>query len=131
MISNNIEFDFDDILIVPSVKTCITSRYKDIKLPDVLPLFTAPMDTVVNLDNMDDFMDNRIEITLPRTIKYDQFKNRVRNENMQFYSNIFISLGFEDIQEHVPTMFLRFHENAHILIDVANGHMEKIVEFAK
>ena len=49
------KFDFDDILIVPSVNTHVTSRYKDIKLPKKLPLFTAPMDTVVNLDNFNTF----------------------------------------------------------------------------
>ena len=127
----DIKFDFDDILIVPDVRSDISSRYKDITLPEIFPLFTAPMDTVVDLKNMDYFMDGKINVTLPRTIKYDQFKEYVRNENMQFYDKVFISLGFNDILEHVPTMFLRFHSNAHILIDVANGHMEKIVEFAK
>jgi hypothetical protein len=40
----DIKFDFDDILIVPDVRSGITSRYKDIELPKVLPLFTAPID---------------------------------------------------------------------------------------
>ncbi|MFA5207339.1 MAG: IMP dehydrogenase [Candidatus Paceibacterota bacterium] len=132
MISKNIEFDFDDILIVPTVNIEITSRYVDIVLPDVLPLFTAPMDTVVNLDNMDDFMDNKIQIALPRTISYDQFKNHVHNENMQFYSDIFISMGFDEINKHHnENHFEIFHKNAHILIDVANGHMLKVMDFAK
>ena len=126
------QFDFDDILIVPKINTPITSRYKSIDLPKMLPLFTAPMDTVVNLDNMDTFMDNKINICLPRTITYEQFKNRVRNENMQFYSNVFISMGFDEIdRHHNENHFDIFHENAHILIDVANGHMFKVMDIAK
>jgi GMP reductase len=126
-----VKVDFDNILVTPKINTEITSRYKDVILPETLPLFTAPMDTVVNLNNIDTFMDNKINITLPRTIKYDEFRNRVRNENMQFYSNIFISMGFKEIEEHHKTNFSAFHENAHISIDVANGHMQKIMDFAK
>lgn len=127
----DIKFDFDDILIVPDVRSDITSRYKDITLPEKLPLFTAPMDTVVDLNNVDKFISNKINVVLPRTIKYDEYKRYVSYKNQQFFSGVFVSLGFNDILEHVPTMFLRFHKNANILIDVANGHMTKIAEFAK
>ena len=125
------EYDFDDILIVPSKKTHISSRYKDIKLPKMLPLFTAPMDTVVNFDNMDVFMDNGINVTLPRTLKYDEFIDRFRKYNIFEYSKVFISMGFDDIEKEYKTNFKGFYENAHILIDVANGHMQKVVDYAK
>lgn len=131
MISKKKEFDFDDILIVPSVTTDITSRYNDIVLPNTLPLITAPMDTVVDLKNMDYFLKNKISVALPRTINYDKFVGYVHNENLPIYKNLFISLGFKDILEHAPTMFLRFHKDANILIDVANGHMRKIIEYAQ
>ena len=65
------KFDFDDILIVPSIHTEISSRYKDIKLPDKLPLITAPMDTVVDLKNVKTFLDAGINVALPRTLKYN------------------------------------------------------------
>jgi GMP reductase len=137
-----IKFDFDDMLIVPKLNSEIKSRYKDIILPEKLPLFTAPMDTVVDLNNIDNFLDNKIDITLPRTISYNEFvyhcidltkryKDIRLPINEKKYSNVFISLGFEDIQKHYSTNFKTFHKNAHILIDVANGHMQKIVDLAR
>ncbi len=134
------KFDFDDILIVPAVTSEITSRYKDIILPDILPLFTAPMDTVVNLENIDHFINNKINVVLPRTIKYSSFvndliiANSVLNnicDTSDFYDNVFISLGFEDIEFNLKNDFRSFKNNAHILIDVASGHIKKIVDYAK
>lgn len=140
MINKNIKFDFDDILIVPAINSDITSRYKDIILSDILPLFTAPMDTVVSLDNIDDFIINKINVVLPRTIKYEDFVNDVIIKNSvldnlcgtsDFYDDVFISLGFEDIEFYLKTNFRSFKNNANILIDTANGHMQKIVDYAK
>jgi len=128
-----LEFDFDDILIVPSISTDITSRYHDIILPKILPLFTAPMDTVVNLDNFESFLNNGINIALPRTIKYDKYNYYTNYLHIIEHPKIFISLGFEDIDKFIiknPAYFLAYHENANILIDVANGHMQKIVDYA-
>lgn len=121
-----IKLDFDDILIIPNVNTHITSRYKDIQLPNKLPLFTAPMDTVVNEHNMHFFLKNKINVTLPRTIKYDNFvsKNTIPK-------GVFFSFGFEDLDRYHKNNFKNFHKNACILIDVANGHMRKIVDYCR
>ena len=70
MIGNNLKFDFDDILIEPQKTTKITSRYKDIELPSRLPLFTAPMDTVVDLTNYKKFLNKGINVCFPRTISF-------------------------------------------------------------
>lgn len=127
------KFDFDDILIVPAVHTQITSRYRDIKLPDTLPLFTAPMDTVVDLTNVEIFEKAGINIALPRTIKYEDsfnfIEDRYRNKNR--LTKIFISMGFDDIDRHLANNLKHIRHNGCILIDVANGHMEKIVDYAK
>jgi IMP dehydrogenase/GMP reductase len=131
----NIEFkfDFDDILIVPAKKTHISSRYNGIKLTKPLPLITAPMDTVVNLENMGYFFSNGISVALPRTIKYQEFKNFCTEHSIREtdYTNTFFSFGFNDLDVLYKNNFKELHENAHILIDVANGHMQKIVDYCR
>lgn len=126
------KFDFDDILIVPSIHTEISSRYKDIKLPDKLPLITAPMDTVVDLKNVKTFLDAGINVALPRTLKYNEVFDFIEtNYHYGSYSKIFISMGFDDIDKHLANNLKFVKSNSCILIDVANGHMEKIVDYAK
>ena len=70
------KFDFDDVLIVPKTTTTITSRYHDIDLGEKLPLFTAPMDTVVDFNNMSLFAEHGIKVCLPRTIPYEKVYQR-------------------------------------------------------
>lgn len=119
------QFDFDDILIVPKMKTHISSRYNGIDLPVSLPLFTAPMDTVVNLDNMNEFLRHGIKVSLPRTINYDEYLTK---EN---HNKVFLSMGFTDINFHLKTSLRNLEKNQHILIDVANGHMQKVFDYCR
>jgi hypothetical protein len=72
-ISNSVKLDFNDILIQPKAQTNIFSRkvvnpyYVDIFGRNKLPLFTAPMDTVVDHNNMNHYIVNKINVVLPRT----------------------------------------------------------------
>lgn len=137
----DIKFDFDDILIKPEITTKINSRYSDIDLPQILPIYTAPMDTVIDLTNLREFIDENIMICLPRTVSYEQYKmhvfdNILENEYIGKLDNrVFLSFGINDIEKilladddnPVAGLFV----NQKILIDVANGHMEKIVDLCK
>jgi hypothetical protein len=65
----NIKFDFDDILITPAVRSSIRSR-KSVGIVDengMLPLFTAPMDTVTDVEHRDIFSSKGIYPVIPRT----------------------------------------------------------------
>ena len=117
------QFDFDDVLIVPKTKTHVSSRYKDIVLPRTLPLFTAPMDTVVDIENMFEFIENGISVTLPRTVK--------ENEYHLVPSGVFVSMGFEDINHHLKTSLRNLPKNLCVVIDVANGHMQKLFDYCR
>ncbi|MFW6246730.1 MAG: IMP dehydrogenase [bacterium] len=129
----DIKFDFDDILIVPEVKSHITSRYKDITLPPKLPLFTAPMDTVVDLKNKHIFSKNKINVVLPRTIPYESHLAHEIISGRNGEDSDFVSLGFDDLDKlyngFFSKDFKKLHQNANILIDVANGNMQKIVDY--
>jgi len=126
------KFDFDDILIPPAILTYIEHR-KTINIFDEdgnLPLFTAPMDTVINLKNRQKFVDNKIIPIIPRT------------EN-NFFGNEWLAIGLNEFEKLVNSKEMnikRLNVNfknlmgkykLKILVDVANGHMVKLYNLAK
>jgi len=122
MILKNVKVDFDDLLILPANSSNIASR-KEVNLYDnnnMLPLFTAPMDTVVGLDNVKLFEDNKIYPILPRT---------VTNLDKSTYQNWF-SIGLSELEELSKDYFNSYIDSStdtkYLLVDIANGHMSKL-----
>ena len=113
---NTSKLDFNDLLIVPKETTNIDSRSTiDPFRCGMLPLFTAPMDTVVSAKNAGLYIINDINVCLPRNIESDLgFKSYSINQ-----MNVFI----KENKNKIPTGFY--------LIDVANGHMNSLVELTK
>lgn len=113
------KFDWNDISIVPETLSTISSRSEINVIKDgKLPLFTAPMDTVIDNTNYTVFENEYINICLPRHIKYDDLKN----------DTYFYSYGLDEIISIV--------ENKEFLpkkihIDIANGHMIKLYDISK
>ena len=110
-----IKFDWDDVLLMPDESTMIKSRFQDINL-EYNPLFTAPMDTVVNMENYEKFQELGVNICLPRGA-----------ENMDFYSedpNIFRSTSLKDFKETYIDRKIPPYNN--ICIDTANGHISTL-----
>ena len=129
--TSNIKLDFNDILIQPAITTNIESRSQvnPFDKNGMLPIFTAPMDTVVDNINYTDFYRNKINVCLPREKKYlplHSFKN-------------FSSLSLDEfIKTYINETCVFSHsmnpwsgmlcENKHyVLIDIANGHMKKML----
>jgi IMP dehydrogenase/GMP reductase len=119
-------FDFDDLLIEPSILSKITSR-SQINTRDIfnrLPLLTAPMDTVINENNFHLFKDVGIIPVLPRTPKAS---------NDWVDTDIFLSYSLQDFQNIFlnNTVNIPDGEQVYALIDVANGHMINLYDMAK
>lgn len=114
------KFDWNDVSIVPETLSTIASR-KEINpyYNGKLPLFTAPMDKVIDDTNLSEFVDNNINICLPRHVKFDDIKNS---------DDFFFSYGLDEIIGIIQT---GARVPKRVLIDVANGHMMKLYETSK
>ena len=113
------KFDWNDITIIPDTLSTIASRSEINPLQNgKLPIFTAPMDMVIDENNISEFELNNVNVCLPRNVKFDSLKN----------DNYFYSYGLDEMIE----LFESGKElPKKVLIDVANGHMLKLWEISK
>lgn len=124
-------FDFDDILIEPEIHTSIRSR-KNVDIfeeKQMLPLFTAPMDTVVSEKNINKFNERGIYGIIPRKMNtsYTDYSTNYK---------IWYSYGLDEFKkifiDNVIQIDLR--DKVYALIDIANGHIrivKDLIEQAK
>lgn len=122
---NKIKLDWNDITIVPETISSISSRseinpfYDGVYASeDRLPLFVSPMDTVVDENNYIKFIELGINVCLPRHIKYSELKD----------DRVFYSYGLDEI---ISILDNEGELPKRVLIDVANGHMLKLLETSK
>jgi GMP reductase len=110
------KLDFNDLLIVPKASTNISTRTV-INLLDkngYLPLITAPMDTVIDIKNAKLYDSLKVNVCTPRS----------ENSGFGFYS-----YSYNGILELLIRKQLL--PNGKYLIDVANGHIDKICNITK
>jgi hypothetical protein len=109
------KFDFNDVLIKPATVSNIDSRQVINPFQNgFLPLITAPMDTVISEENKPLYSSLKIRTCLPRGEKnHDGFE----------------SYSLQEIEEELK--FRRLKPKGFYLIDIANGHMGKLVTITK
>lgn len=120
MLTNKILYSLDDVAIQPCVTSMITSR-SECNVYDannMLPIFTAPMPTVVDEHMYQRYVKNKINAIIPRTTS---LKKRIGMCNKMFvafslneFVEIFIDNNFET------------NEKFYVLIDMANGHLQSL-----
>jgi IMP dehydrogenase/GMP reductase len=125
------KLDFNDLLIVPAVTSDIESRsevnpYYTMLNKQHLPIIAAPMDTVIDEHNVKLFESNRINYCIPR----GSSANPVSAELAGVMS--FQSYGLDEfIAEFISTKITYKTDTRYILIDIANGHMNKLATAIK
>ena len=130
MIKTNTRYGYNDVMIQPAVVSDIEHRSEcNPYIEDgMLPIFTAPMSTVVDTQNYDLFYENHLFAILPRNIDWE-----IRKEWIYKGKWVAVSLDeFEDFICHEANFFQCPNDyHLRIVIDVANGHMKKIFMLKK
>jgi hypothetical protein len=128
-----LKFDMNDIVIVPEVQSSIHSRQECNPYIEnnMLPIIAAPMDTVVSKYNYQKFIDNGIIPCIPRGIDVYSI-----NSNLD---QSFHSYGLKEIEDQLHSYLINdfdplkigFFNHKRVLLDIANGHMDKLVDIIK
>ena len=126
MLIKEMKYSYNDIAIVPAIKSNVESRsecnpYTGKFGDSSLPIFTAPMSTVVNEKNFSLFEDNNIIPILPRN-----FPLKTRIEYLQ--RGKWAAVGLQEFEEIFVTndWDMKLYPDVNVLIDIANGHMSKL-----
>ena len=120
-----IKYDYDDILLCPAIVSEVESR-NEVFIYDengMLPIFTAPMlDVAGTPKSQAIFIQNRIYAIKPR-------KNDPTKGDLKSTSNSFVAVGMDDFIKYFCKGYTK--EPEYVLIDIANGHQEQLIELVK
>ena len=126
MLIKEMKYSYNDIAIVPAIKSNVEHRsecnpYTGKFGDSSLPIFTAPMSTVVNEKNFSLFEDNNIIPILPRNFpletRIDYLKRgKWAAVGLQEFEDLFIRNNWN----------MELYPDVNVLIDIANGHMSKL-----
>ena len=123
MLIKEMKYSYNDIAIVPAIKSNVEHRsecnpYTGNFGDSSLPIFTAPMSTVVNEKNFSLFEDNNIIPILPRN-----FSIQTRIDYLK--RGKWVAVGLKEFEEIFVTndWDMELYPDVNVLIDIANGHM--------
>lgn len=126
--TNKILYCLNDIAIKPASISEIEHRSecnifkKDENGNNMLPLFTAPMLNVVDVESSNNFIKNKITPIIPRTENIE-VRLKLCKEKWCAFSLSEFKINF--IQEN------KFTDKCFVLIDIANGNMKSLIDSIK
>lgn len=136
--NKEIKLTYDDVMIVPEAISTISSRSECDPYDEygMLPIFTAPMSTVVDENNYKLFIHNGIHVVIPRTV---DFRKRVEIMTKEYVP--FVAMSVTEARDFFIEKKYDFYGGwlfetnkghvSRVCIDVANGHMFCLVELVK
>ena len=149
----DVKLSYDDVSIIPERITDIDSRSlcNPMDQNGMLPIIAAPMSSVVSIYNWMDFISNKINVVIPRSIPIFTRIRMMREECLRMYGVLFIAVSLREaiqifLKGYEPedgSIFIMYHElmkeleksikqqRILICIDLANGHMSKLIETIK
>lgn len=123
------KFDLDDIAIIPTIASDINSRSEcETSIKGAfgsLPLMASPMDTVVCPKNLDRYLSEGIMPCMPRGQRAGY-----RDSNEGYFQ----AFGLAEVESQLYNEerdLDSFYNYSAVLIDIANGHMAKLIQVVK
>lgn len=118
-------YSLNEIGLIPSILSLVEHR-KDINpfIDGKLPIFVSPMTCIVNKDNIDTFNKKSFAILPRETTPINE-----RPYNLDVWHSLSLT-EFEDIYINNKATDVHWYSGK-VLIDVANGHMNKIYTLVK
>ena len=125
----------NDVTLIPAKISTISSRsecdpyYETSNMGKHLPLFSAPMSSVIDADNYNVFERNGIKTVIPRNVNLDT--------RMSLCKYVFCAFGLNEIKDmfidDTPSGFGKMSGFQHmfVCIDIANGHMKSLYDLCK
>ena len=126
---NAVKYGYNDVMIKPAVLSLVEHRAECNPFDEngMLPLFTAPMDSVVSINNFDLFEKNGIIPILPRT---ESLENRIDYA----CDGKWAAFSLQEFENEFTKGKIITADEIKALIDIANGHVSvlyKLVREAK
>lgn len=136
----DVKLHYDDISIVPETITNIESRKEcNPYIDGMLPIFAAPMGSVIDDTNWRTFLDNRINVVIPRTIRLEE------RLDILWYTcgpesrhKPFVAFSLAEAEKYIlnddhinDPEYIEDGDQLRVCIDLANGHMRKLLNLIK
>ena len=132
---DNLKLNYDDITIVPEVITDICSRSECNPYDEggYLPIFASCMSSVVSIENAKDFNDAKIRVVIPRSYSLEERFEYLKKNTVNFvaFSMEEARTCFHKESNVCPPSSIEPGWPIHICIDLANGHMNCLLELVK
>ena len=114
---------FNDICIIPSEVSDIEHRSECNPYLDngMLPLFTAPMSSVINENNWQIFKKNKVNTIIPRSVSWET--------RLDLSDKTFIAVSLSEFERLID--FYHPIQTIYVCVDIANGHMKKLLDLCK
>lgn len=132
MIREEIGYSYNDVTIIPAEISEVGSRsecnpfYRD----NDLPIFAAPMSSVISEENYQDFIDEGVTPVIPRSVPLNERVTMLLNGIWTAVSlQEFIDLFIEDESDYYETIITGVKYN--VCVDIANGHMLRLYDICE
>lgn len=123
--TNKLLYSLSDVSIIPEEVVTIKSRSECNPFTDNIektkssyyPIIVAPMASIISENNYEIFNNNSISCIIPRNIELES--------RLKLCNKIFCAFSLKEIEDNFINNKLNVADKIYVLIDIANGHLEK------